>query len=977
MAAAIGLRLYVALCLVNGRDVLAFGGKAMTFSVRIRSFPARRLIMIGTLAFETISGWSSIEAGTNRWSPVGPAGATVDKIAVSPVNTNLMYVSLASDLYRSSDSGAHWIKADLGLKGRVNALVADQSNPDVVFAGTSTGVYKSSDRGATWISIKRGLGHDYVGLLVADRLNNLYLVNSERDSTPTELYTSRDGGVTWDLLGSDPAFTHNSSHPGCLVVDPLNPDVLYRSRGGSYRSLDAGRTWTPIAVGVARMLAVDPLNPNTIYGAGAGLFRSDDRGDTWTLVNDRAPSPMDFLVIDQVTPSIMYLAARETGLFKSTDKGKSWLPLESGFAGRIAVQALAVSPSDPGVLFTGIRDLGFYGSQDAGATWAPMNTGLPSARQIFGLTPAAEGAFWVGTEYGPYLRNRDGAWRNLLPGLDCDSFQGCWDFRAMVVDPANHQIIYAGTGAGVYKSADGGLNWLRTPPLSSSYPYPQVNALTIDPVYTNIVYAGTSHDSLFKSTDGAGSWVRCSNGIGGSIASLLVSPVSPATLYCAVGVWMYKSTNGGDSWTLLSSSPYLSDDDPQLVRQMALDPLDSDTIFAVGCDSFDRGRVYKSTDAGATWKSVYTHPFEFSHGTAIAVDPVSPATIYAAFFGGGIARSEDAGQTWQLMNTGLPTLEITSLLLDSDDHSVLFAGTYERGVFEYRNHPAGPAELTLTSPNGGESWAVGPVLIRWTTAGTNPPVLRVGIEYSVDNGVTFLQVTPAPNSGEQSVVLPALGPYYFPEALIRISDLDGSSWDASDRPFELRGCLGVGFPSRLTFGAAGGFGQVSHWIPSVCPWTTTSNVSWIRITSGASGVGGNFVRYEVSQNPEGATRTGVLTIGGKYHTVTQSACGQDVSLSQSLLLFAHVGEPCSGVIRASCGTAPYTFTVASGSLPPGLELLPTGAIQGTPLEHGFFSFTVAATDSQGARASHSYSLTVRSGARPRTRLSGSSGQLSR
>ena len=76
-------------------------------------------------------------------------------------------------------------------------------------------------------------------------------------------------------------------------------------------------------------------------------------------------------------------------------------------------------------------------------------------------------------------------------------------------------------------------------------------------------------------------------------------------------------------------------------------------------------------------------------------------------------------------------------------------------------------------------------------------------------------------------------------------------------------------PSGKTFTAAGGSGTVTVSTQSACPWNVTSNVAWVKVTSGPSGVDSGVVSYTVDPSSSKATRTGTVTIGGQTFTVTQ------------------------------------------------------------------------------------------------------------
>lgn len=161
--------------------------------------------------------------------------------------------------------------------------------------------------------------------------------------------------------------------------------------------------------------------------------------------------------------------------------------------------------------------------------------------------------------------------------------------------------------------------------------------------------------------------------------------------------------------------------------------------------------------------------------------------------------------------------------------------------------------------------------------------------------------------------------------------------------------------------AAGGTGVVSVTTGASCTYTATSNVPWISITSGASGSGSGSVQYSVTPLAAGsASRSGALTVAGQTFTVNQSAAGAGglAATDGPDLPPATVAVSYSKQLLAAGGTAPYTWQLVSGALPPGLTLASTGIITGTPTTAGTASFSVTLRDSAGALQTISYRITT-------------------
>lgn len=213
---------------------------------------------------------------------------------------------------------------------------------------------------------------------------------------------------------------------------------------------------------------------------------------------------------------------------------------------------------------------------------------------------------------------------------------------ALAIDPATPSILYAASIEAVSKTTDGGATWHI---LSNS---PQnAHSLAVDPANPATLYAGTASlgPTLLKSTNGGVTWAPANNGIPPNrfIAHLSIDPLNTATIYAAAtivgfsGDGVYKSTNGGGSWTAVNGLAGLR------TSAVAVDPGNSSTLY-VGASGLG---ILKSTNGGETWASVSSGlPIGFV--TSLVFAPGNSSTIYAA--GGGLFKSTDGGGSWSALS---------------------------------------------------------------------------------------------------------------------------------------------------------------------------------------------------------------------------------------------------------------------------------------------------------------------------------------
>jgi photosystem II stability/assembly factor-like uncharacterized protein len=330
-------------------------------------------------------------------------------------------------------------------------------------------------------------------------------------------------------------------------------------------------------------------------------------------------------------PNVFYMAPVNGGVFKSTDYGRTWIPIFDDQP-TASVGAIAVSISNPNVIYIGSGeglhrpDLsvgdGVYKSTDAGKTWTHF--GLRDGQQVAQLAvdPKNPDRVFVavaGHPYGPHAER--GIYRSLDGGktfenvLHRDENAGASDVQ---IDPSNPQIVYAalwesreapwengvfnGDGGGIFRSADGGKTWKQ---LTKGLPPNVVQAnIAIAPSKTSTLFAAVRTKTiakLYRSDDAGESWSGTTDdprpglGIGGGdLPVVRFDPKNPQIVYSA-SVVCWKSTDGGKNWEGWRGAP--GGDDYQNVW---INPNNPDIILL----GSDQGAVV-TVNAGKTWSSWY------------------------------------------------------------------------------------------------------------------------------------------------------------------------------------------------------------------------------------------------------------------------------------------------------------------------------------------------------------------------------------
>ena len=668
----------------------------------------------------------------------GVGRSPLARIALTPADDDLLLVTSSTEgVYRSTDGGDSWATANEGISSMAMREVAiSPTNPDLAFAGGSQGgLFRTDDGAARWAEVE-GFGRVTALAFPDDGSGRVVVADAAG-----RISTSDDDGQTW---------AHDTPAPGAGVTDiavgateaTQDTVVATLQDGRTMRSEDGADTWEVLDEQVGESqpqgVALSTTDADTLWVSTAdeGAYRSQDSGTSWEAQTDRLTKSEQADEVEVPHFRTIRAAAHDDGellllagfdgLFRSTDGGDTWDPVETA-ADYIA--GLDVSPAfaDDGTLAAMTYVKGGFISRDGGDSWEPMNGGL----HFEGLSE--------GNRLLPLRRGHN-----------------------IVFSPAYAEdgTIFAATWPQVIKSEDRGETWEAIyveEPTEGWSPLRQY-VLAVSPAYAEdqTVFAGNRHGQVFRSEGGgeAGTWTEVAP-VDGRVRTFAISPgyTDDQTLYVSSVGGVFKSTDAGDSWqaTGPGKSPVASGGELDPAPLLAMSPTypSDGTVFA----GTDQG-LHVTRDGGQSWAAIDAAPI--TPDDEIAAVSVSPSfgedgTMLVSVGGDGLYRSSDGGRTFTAVAAELADANLVITDYDNPTSSpIQFTETFDEDhtVFAY----AGPS--VLRSTDAGATWQVLEL--------PSVDVVATSLEVEVDalnraGGALAAESSPGATSSRRALVLVLLG----------------------------------------------------------------------------------------------------------------------------------------------------------------------------------------------------------------------------
>ena len=463
----------------------------------------------------------------------------------------------------------------------------------------------------------------------------------------------------WQAVGPDGGTVRS------LTYDPKNPDRIFlgTSAGNLYLSTDSGKTWSRFAhLGnsaemVLDHVVIDPRDSRNMFVAAwnaqlpvsdGDLFRSKDGGKTWEVTADLHGKSLRALSISASNPMTLVAGALD-GIYRSRDGGQNWIRISpENHAELKNIESIAIDPLNPEVIYAGTWHLPWK-TEDGGKSWHNIKKGVIDDSDVFSIIvdPSRPSNLFISACSGIYRSESAGELFRKIQGIPYSARRT----RMLQMDPTDHNVVYAGTTEGLWKTTDSGLTWNRMTPANVV-----INDVLIDPRHASRVLLATDRGGVLASDDGGATFTASNRGFTHrQAAALLVDRNDSATIYVGLlsdkeygGVFV--SNDAGQSWKQISNG--LEGHDVFILRQAV------DSSILAGTDH----GVFQLKPGAAAWVSRLMAPANQAGPLPVSrratraavINPLNTRIIaleasqtkWFAVTANGLFVSSDSGENW-------------------------------------------------------------------------------------------------------------------------------------------------------------------------------------------------------------------------------------------------------------------------------------------------------------------------------------------
>lgn len=588
---------------------------------------------------------------SQTWTNNGPFGANITSIAIDPADSTILYVgTYGKGIYKSVNSGESWFLINNDLPQWQSKTIGSPTLPSWWF------------------------GDHYPVTTLAVRRDSSQYIYAGFDGGGVAF--SNDQGNTWSSINSD---LPDSASVNAFWINPDNPSFmlcgLKNSEYGLYKSLDGGLSWLLVEQvhdssgfgNDVKDIQHVPTHPDSIFlSVGYTLFLSVDSGLSWKIINQQLG--FDRLLILKNDPkhilAIVDTWFEDNILMHSTDGGQNWDFFPEG---EHWAHISALNADKNGTIYVYKQDENKLWVRDkAGLSWTPQPLisdfgefmGETFSITPFTISPHNPMHIYFGTQAGLFKSANGGANYVLKENGMINSY-----INDIAVNPKNQETAYTGGENGLWKTENSGQVWRRLSLMN-------VNVIAIDTKHPDTLYIGG--DSLIRSFDGGLSFDLLIPKV--IITEIEIHPVQKNLIF--IGTYpssVLKSEDFGESW---STSFFPDHGGTFRIKDIEFHQTnDSIVYFGTDYNQVNHG-LYKSSDMGEKWDKISDPGLVKS----IVLPSIYEDTVYVCT-SNNIQVSGNGGHNFSILFDSISS-NMSSILKLSDDNLKLLAGSKDKGAFE-------------------------------------------------------------------------------------------------------------------------------------------------------------------------------------------------------------------------------------------------------------------------------------------------------
>lgn len=349
-------------------------------------------------------------------------------ITVNPQNPNVVYVGNV-DLMKSTDGGITWTRLVSSWDGKAHvdqhSMAFHPVDPNIIFIVNDGGINKSTNGGASFSSLNTNLSITQFYKIATSPHDVSHVIGGTQDNATQRRPPNSSNWV--GVIGGD---------GGYVVFDYSNPNYIYGEyvNGSLYRSNDGGNSFYQITNGITESgawitpILINPVDPSVLYTATTRVYMTTNRGTNWTPISSALWGSVKINAMDihNLYPNYLLALASEytsnPGVFISSDGGYNWNNITSGLPARY-MTSIRFHPDSVNIIFVTVSGFGtghIYRSTNFGSSWTNISTTLPDipVNDIFIDPENPNLRYFAATDLGVYVTENSGnAWVKLDQGL--------------------------------------------------------------------------------------------------------------------------------------------------------------------------------------------------------------------------------------------------------------------------------------------------------------------------------------------------------------------------------------------------------------------------------------------------------------------------------------------------------------------------------------------------------------------------------